>query len=93
MRRPAKKLSFRLENHVNSYALAASAAGVGIMALTRPAEAKIVYTPAHVVIRANQNYGLDLAHNRQIELVLKNSVRRRVFPQGSFFRFVGFFWS
>jgi hypothetical protein len=26
------------------------------------------------------------------ELVLKNSVRRRVFPQGSFFRFVFFFW-
>src|SRR5207237_8101383 len=26
------------------------------------------------------------------ELVLKNSLRRRVFPQGSFFRFVFFFW-
>src|SRR5438552_19194596 len=29
---------------------------------------------------------------RNIALVLKNSLRRRVFPQGSFFRFVFFFW-
>jgi hypothetical protein len=43
------------------YALAASAAGVGVLALARPAEAKIIYTPA------NQSIGpityLDLNHD------------------------------
>jgi hypothetical protein len=32
---------------LNSYALAASAAGVGALALVQPAQAKIVYTPVH----------------------------------------------
>jgi hypothetical protein len=45
------------------YALAASAAGVGILALVQPAEAKIVYTPAHVKIGINSNIPLDLNHD------------------------------
>jgi hypothetical protein len=43
----------------NTYALAASAAGVGLLALT-PAEAKVVYTPVHIglgsVIRLDLNH-------------------------------------
>jgi hypothetical protein len=34
-------------HQLNSYALAASAAGVGALALVLPAQAKIVYTPVH----------------------------------------------
>jgi hypothetical protein len=45
------------------YALAASAAGVGALALAQPAEAKIVYTPAHVKLTLNQTYGIDLNHD------------------------------
>jgi len=40
------KLSGSLHHRLNAYALAASAAGVSLLALAQPAEAKIVYTPA-----------------------------------------------
>jgi hypothetical protein len=54
MRRQLKALPTSLERRLGGYALAASAAGVSLMALARPAEAKIVYTPDHVRIKPNQ---------------------------------------
>ncbi len=44
------------------YALAASAAGVGVLALAQPAEAKIVYTKTHHVIGPHGTYHLSLDH-------------------------------
>jgi hypothetical protein len=43
------------------YALAASAAGVGVLALAHTAQAKIVYTPAHTKI--GQSLKIDLNHD------------------------------
>jgi hypothetical protein len=40
------------------YALAASAAGVGVLVLAQPAEAKIIYTKAHHLIPPNTHYNL-----------------------------------
>jgi hypothetical protein len=70
-RTPAK-LSESIHHQLNSYALAASAAGVGALALAQPAEAKIVYTPAHVVLhaRTNTHYNLDVNHDRITDYVL-----------------------
>ena len=46
------------------YALAASAAGVGMLALPLPAEAKIIYSPANVKIDGfHQRFLLDLNHD------------------------------
>jgi hypothetical protein len=47
------------------YAVSATAAGVGILALAQPAEAKIIYTPAHVKIGyfVTHEYNLDLNHD------------------------------
>ncbi len=73
MKCPAKKLPFRLEHHVNAYALAASAAGVGLMALAQPAEGKIVYTSTHRVIRPNHYYNLDLNHDGKVDFTLSNT--------------------
>ncbi len=53
MKRTSRKpstLSESLQRHLNAYALAASAAGVGMLALAQPAEAKIVYHRTHHVI-------------------------------------------
>jgi hypothetical protein len=50
MKRTSRKpsnLSISLQRHLNAYALAASAAGVGVLALAQPAEAKIISTPTH----------------------------------------------
>src|SRR5579864_1174953 len=51
MKRPARvplQLSESLHKRLSAYALAASAAGVGVLALAQPTEARIVYTPKHV---------------------------------------------
>ena len=61
--RMASKLSQSTHQRLNSYALAASAAGVGMLALTLPAEAKIVYTPTHHLIKKGVSYNLDLNHD------------------------------
>jgi hypothetical protein len=48
---------------LNAYALAACAAGVGVLALAQPAGAKIVYTPAHVKFGRNTQIAVDLNHD------------------------------
>jgi hypothetical protein len=55
-------LSDSVHQQLNAYALAASAAGVSLLALTQPSAAKIVYTPTHQVIGTHHNYPLALNH-------------------------------
>jgi hypothetical protein len=62
-KRTTSKLPDSVKQHLDLYALAAGAAGVSILELAEPTEAKIVYTPAHVVIGTNQHYDLDLNHD------------------------------
>jgi hypothetical protein len=72
--RPTKtpaNLSESINHHLNMYALAASAAGVGALVLARPAEAKIVYTPAHHVISHHGRYLLDLNHDGIADFILR----------------------
>jgi hypothetical protein len=52
-----------LHHQLSMYALAATAAGVGVLALAQPAAAKIVYTKTHRVIGPNQKYVIDLNHD------------------------------
>jgi len=75
MQRPRtpSRISESLHRQLNSYALAASAAGVGVLALAQPAEGKIVYTPVHHVIGKNGHYKLHLVHNKITDLTLVNS--------------------
>jgi hypothetical protein len=63
--RPRKtaNLSELLHQHLNMYAAAAGAAGVSVLALTQSAEGRIVYTPAHHVIKLGNTYHLDLNHD------------------------------
>jgi hypothetical protein len=55
-------LSEAVHQQLNAYALAASAAGVSLLALNQPSAAKIVYTPTHQVIGKNHSYPLALNH-------------------------------
>src|SRR5579872_4156298 len=64
------KVCESLHHQFNMYALAASAAGVGLLALAQPAEAKIVYTPTHHVIGKNGRYKLDLNHDKITDITL-----------------------
>ena len=71
-RTPAN-LSESIHQQLNIYALAAGAAGVGVLALAQPVEAKIVYTPAHRVIGPDSKYLLDLNHDGIPDFTIANS--------------------
>ena len=53
-------LSESVRHRLDAYALVASAAGVSLLVLAAPAEAEVVYTPAHQIIRNPGSYNLDL---------------------------------
>jgi hypothetical protein len=61
-RRPKRSvnLSESLRHRLDTYALAASAAGVSLLVLAQPADARIIYTPTHHVIGYPGSYNLDL---------------------------------
>ncbi|HXM60660.1 MAG TPA: hypothetical protein VN950_07360 [Terriglobales bacterium] len=66
-------LSESFHERLNAYALAASAAGVGVFALTQAAEAKIIYTPADKSIAPNHTIPLDLNHDGTIDFRFKDA--------------------
>lgn len=65
------RLSHALHAQLNMYAIAASAAGVGVLALAQPATAKVVYTPVHQIIGANGVYNLNLNHDRTVDFLIQ----------------------
>ena len=71
---PSQPLKVRdsLQQHLHMYALAASAAGVSVLALAQPADAEIVYTPAQVTIGPGQTYALDLNQDGTVDFTIYN---------------------
>jgi hypothetical protein len=67
------KLSDSVHHQLNMYSLAASAAGVSLLALVEPCEARIVYTPAHIRIGVNESYKLDLNHDGVTDFTILNT--------------------
>src|SRR5579863_28137 len=68
MKRPSRprtpvQFSDSTRHQLNMYALAAGGAGVGLLALAQPSEAKIVYTPANKIIPNKVVVNLDLNHD------------------------------
>lgn len=57
-------LDGRLEKRLAMYAAAAGAAGVSMLALASPAQAEIVYTPAHIRVPQNGDFvPIDFSHD------------------------------
>jgi len=72
--RSAARLADGLEKSVSAYAVAASAAGVSLLALSAPAHARIVYTPANVTIAINGGcIPVDLNHDGIADFCFSNS--------------------
>ncbi len=62
-RRPAL-LNTKLDKNLLNYAAAATAAGIGLLTLAQPAEAKIIFTSAHIPIIGNgPAVPIDLNHD------------------------------
>ncbi len=68
--RTPSRLSDSVHHQLNMYTLAASAAGVGMLALVQPAEAKVVYTPTNITIVSGGAYSLDLNHDGRPDFTL-----------------------
>lgn len=64
-------VSESLHSRLNMYALAASAAGVSVLALAPTAQAKVVYTPTHQVIGRNGVYNLDLNGDGTVDFLIQ----------------------
>ena len=61
--RTSANLSWTLDHRLNLYSLAASAAGVSLLALVSPAQARIVFTPAHIKLTPNHKLAIDFNHD------------------------------
>src|SRR5579864_6807541 len=64
-------LSEAVHKQLNAYGLAAGAAGVSLLVLANPVEAKIVYTKTHKVIGSNGIYSLDLNHDGTVDFLIQ----------------------
>jgi hypothetical protein len=69
--RAPSTLSESTHERLSLYSLAASAAGVSVLALASPTQAKIIFTSAHIKITPNHKLALDLNHDgvKDFELV------------------------
>jgi hypothetical protein len=56
-------ISQSLNHRLGLYALAASAAGAGILTVPQALEASVVYTPANIRLSSNGKLGIDLNHD------------------------------
>jgi hypothetical protein len=65
------KLSDSVHHQLSMYALAASCAGVSLLALTPSGEAEIVYTKTQQVIGYNGIYDLDLTHDGTVNFLIQ----------------------
>jgi hypothetical protein len=71
--RKTANLSDSVQQQLNKYALAAGAAGVGVLVLGQSAEARIVYTPADTSITPNHTVPLDLTHDGIVDFRLRDT--------------------
>jgi len=69
-RKPVR-LSKPLHQELSIYALAAGAAGFGLLAPSQSAEAQIVYTPAHSELDHDGVIRIDLNHDGEVDLVIR----------------------
>jgi hypothetical protein len=72
---PGQRRSRRSDSfhrRLDSYALAAGAAGVSLLALAEPSAAEIIYTRTHHVIGNQSSYNVDLNHDGTTDLTIRN---------------------
>jgi hypothetical protein len=71
--RERSRLPRQLDHSLSAYAAAAAAAGVSVLALAKPVDAKIVYTPADIPVPPNgKPFPLDLNHDGQADFSFVN---------------------
>lgn len=74
--RKQSQLPTSLSKRLGSYAAAAGAAGVSLLALGTNSEAEIVYTPANITIGRGGSMSIDLTHDGITDFVISEHLRR-----------------
>jgi hypothetical protein len=69
--------SQKTHHQLTSYTLAATAAGVGLLASAAPSEAEIIYTPANGMITRDGSYAIDLNHDGIVDFVILEKVQNQ----------------
>jgi hypothetical protein len=82
--RPKQKLSQALHHRVSSYALAASATGVSMLALALPSPAEIVYTPAKGMVTRNVPFNIDLNGDGVVDFTILDHAKGSSFRSTQF---------
>jgi hypothetical protein len=82
--RPAKRLGKELDAQLLAYVATASAAGVGMLALTQPAEGKIVYTPTHKIVQVNHAVPIVLNRDGIDDFDVFNRTHNSTTPFGTY---------
>lgn len=80
--RAASPLSSALHKNLNTYALGATAAGVALLAATKPANAEVVFTPTNGRIVNGERLNLDLNHDGVVDFALINDLHQSTTPFG-----------
>lgn len=75
-RKTPSELSASVHQRLNTYALAAGAAGVSLLALAQPSEGEIIYTPTHATVGRNGSYAIDLNHDGIVDFVISEQGRK-----------------
>jgi hypothetical protein len=73
--RKTVKLRPSVHHDLTVYALAASAAGVGVLAIAQSSAAEVIYTSAHQNIRPYHMFAIDLNHDGKTDLAIENIFR------------------
>lgn len=73
--RTSSRFSDSLHHQLNMYALAATAAGAGVLTSAQPADAEIIYTKANIHIGRNSSLHLDLNHDGIPDFDFKDTYR------------------
>lgn len=68
--RQKKSLTAPLQRRLNAYALAASATGAAVLALTPASAAEIVYTPANAMVTRNGSLSLDVNNDGIVDFTI-----------------------
>ena len=72
--RETVNFSQSVQQQLNLYVLAASAAGMSVLALAPHAQARIIYTPSHRHIGPHQTLPLDLNHDGKPDFVFQDTL-------------------
>jgi hypothetical protein len=84
LRNTTSNLSEPVHQQLNMYALAAGAAGVSLLALAQPCEARIIYRHTNVVIGRGgvPSYDLDLNHDGITDFTISGGSNREPHTRG-----------